>query len=405
MSNRQWKRSDPGSSSKIVEGPKILPKYPSKSWASTVDTKSSIPTKHSNKWKKGDSLSIDLTTVNNNQLETHSHRPQHDAISDQLPEGSRGSLQGSVSTVMDPHHKHFSEAHSGWTRTGHTKKSLVRIQPQSDSAKNSSYGSIARDKNQGVWDPNLREPSGSWSMNTSVAKNKKWRRVENSDEEEPIESSTSTHPPFQPLTVAKGRMTQDPYTVGTVLRKWPRNDMETINESVLPRVKRIRLTRQHSASIDDTNDVTQASHHPISKIDSIEEESVGGLTDFAYRETSRMKGSKRFTTGPSSSNRHMGVVRVKPVLDQTPICPSFLDGSVCDNELCTFRHDVPIKATMPLCSFFQKNGQCLKIGSCPFRHVKVSDSAPICPSFQRLGFCDNAQCTMKHIRSTRNLKR
>jgi hypothetical protein len=132
-----------------------------------------------------------------------------------------------------------------------------------------------------------------------------------------------------------------------------------------------------------------------------------GMTDFAYRETGRVKpGMNNTATSITLSSktrrrRNMGLVRVKPVQDQTPICPSFLQGKVCENELCTFRHDVSTEAAMPLCSFFQKNGQCLKMDTCPFRHVKVSNSAPICSSFQRLGYCENPQCFLKHLRPTR----
>jgi len=145
-------------------------------------------------------------------------------------------------------------------------------------------------------------------------------------------------------------------------------------------------------NLDMINTMMQGSN-PVMSLDP-----TTSLTDFAYRETSRVKPC----TSNSNSSRNMGLVRVKPVQDQTPICPRFLEGTLCENELCTFRHDISTEATMPLCSFFQKNGQCLKIDTCPFRHVKVSASAPICPSFQRLGFCQNPDCSMKHIRAPSN---
>jgi hypothetical protein len=126
------------------------------------------------------------------------------------------------------------------------------------------------------------------------------------------------------------------------------------------------------------------------------------LTDFAYRETapSRPKGGRfeRDTGAPVGKN--MGLVRVNPEESKTPICPVFLRGERCEDERCRKRHDVPRESAMPVCSFFQRHGQCLKGVDCPFRHVKVNPLAMLCPSFNVQGFCDDDQCSMKHVAAT-----
>jgi len=95
------------------------------------------------------------------------------------------------------------------------------------------------------------------------------------------------------------------------------------------------------------------------------------LTDFAYRETT---SSSSYPRGRGRGGRNvsntvnMGLVRVNP---DTKICPTFLRGIKCDDEHCRKRHDVPVESARPVCSFFQRHGQCLKGSDCPFRHVKV----------------------------------
>lgn len=132
------------------------------------------------------------------------------------------------------------------------------------------------------------------------------------------------------------------------------------------------------------------------------------LTNFAYRETSNVRGRGRgvLVSGSRSSSgsqvhgsKNMGLVRVKPDASTTPICPTFLRGIACTNERCTKRHDVPVEASTPLCLFFQRNGQCLKRDTCPFRHVKVNVRATVCPSFAVLGYCEDKDCVMKHVRT------
>ena len=110
------------------------------------------------------------------------------------------------------------------------------------------------------------------------------------------------------------------------------------------------------------------------------------LTDFAYRHTTKKVSAR------------MGLVRVRPDADTTPICPTFMRGISCSNASCTKRHDVPRSAATPICSFFQHQGQCYKGTFCPFRHVKVSSQAMACPSFSLLGFCEDKNCKMKHLR-------
>ena len=137
-----------------------------------------------------------------------------------------------------------------------------------------------------------------------------------------------------------------------------------------------------------------------------EEEASEKLTDFAYRETRKVKqhGSKnkKWANGATSQpiaggHRSMGLVRVKQDESKTPVCSTFLRGLVCTDKYCSKRHDVPKEFAMPICSFFQRHGQCLK-EDCKFRHVKVNPRATICPSFAHLGFCDDTDCLMKHIR-------
>lgn len=107
------------------------------------------------------------------------------------------------------------------------------------------------------------------------------------------------------------------------------------------------------------------------------------LTDFSYR-----------TAGSNTTK----LFRVQQDAKTTPICSAFLRGLECTKPNCTFRHDVPKDATIPVCSFFQRNGMCTKREACPFRHVKVNPHAMVCPSFKWLGFCEDADCPMKHIR-------
>jgi hypothetical protein len=136
-----------------------------------------------------------------------------------------------------------------------------------------------------------------------------------------------------------------------------------------------------------------------------EEEASEKLTDFAYRETRKVKqhGSKnkKWANGaisqPTGGPRSMGLVRVKQDESKTPVCSTFLRGLVCADKYCSKRHDVPKEFAMPICSFFQRHGQCLK-EDCNFRHVKVNPRATICPSFALLGFCEDPECLMKHIR-------
>eukprot|EP00978_Attheya_sp_CCMP212_P001777 scaffold3652_cov51-Attheya_sp.AAC.1 len=96
------------------------------------------------------------------------------------------------------------------------------------------------------------------------------------------------------------------------------------------------------------------------------------LTDFVYRETSKKKkgGRNQKCELEKLETRNMGLVRMKPEDASVPICPTFLRGISCINERCTKRHDIPLEAATPLCSYFQRNGQCLKREKCPFRHVK-----------------------------------
>ncbi|GAX28057.1 hypothetical protein FisN_2Hh124 [Fistulifera solaris] len=108
--------------------------------------------------------------------------------------------------------------------------------------------------------------------------------------------------------------------------------------------------------------------------DEEEERGKKVLTDFAYRET-----------------KSQGLVRVQ----KDAVCPTFLQGIECTNVRCLKRHDVPAEQAMPICSFFQRKGMCLK-EDCKFRHVKVSVGALNCPNFERKGYCDDVSCKLMH---------
>jgi hypothetical protein len=136
--------------------------------------------------------------------------------------------------------------------------------------------------------------------------------------------------------------------------------------------KRVKLDNTSSVDNDD-GDGDQQQQHRDEK-----------LTDFAYQQTSN---NRRRT--------NMGLVRVAGAED-APICPTFARGMPCTNPKCRKRHDVAREA--PICSFFQRNGQCLKRDTCPFRHIKVNPHAMICSSYSLLGYCEDDYCQMKHVR-------
>ena len=171
--------------------------------------------------------------------------------------------------------------------------------------------------------------------------------------------------------------------------------------------KRIRLgkitddtstTNQNDADGTDNNDTEEQA----------KEDSGNGatLTAFAYRETGntgrgRGRGRGRGSRGRGNahtSRGNMGLVRVKSELQSTTkICPTFARGINCDDEYCRKRHDVPPECARPLCSFFQRHGQCRKGDECPFAHVKVDPRAAICSSFRLLGYCEDPNCPFKHV--------
>jgi hypothetical protein len=210
------------------------------------------------------------------------------------------------------------------------------------------------------------------------------------------------------------------------------------NISHRPTVKRIKLTVPSSQSKDeDDEEQTSATaaasasrqEEEIDQDDSqkndkkdhhISDHPKEKLTDFAYRQTSRVrpktkkpshnmrwsKTSNDLKTADggvakldeSTGSRNMGLVRIQPNEKKTPICSTFLRGQQCQNPLCRKRHDVPRDYAMPVCSFFQRHGQCLRGDECIFRHVKVNPTALICPNFSILGFCEDSECSMQHVR-------
>eukprot|EP00533_Pseudo-nitzschia_delicatissima_P012755 CAMPEP_0197274860 /NCGR_PEP_ID=MMETSP1432-20130617/13183_1 /TAXON_ID=44447 /ORGANISM="Pseudo-nitzschia delicatissima, Strain UNC1205" /LENGTH=328 /DNA_ID=CAMNT_0042740699 /DNA_START=80 /DNA_END=1066 /DNA_ORIENTATION=- len=192
-----------------------------------------------------------------------------------------------------------------------------------------------------------------------------------------------------------------------------------------PTAKRIKLSVQESADCGDQS-LSSTSPTPINA-DS-EANPTGKLSDFAYKEVSRVRQrgsgrslhwSKKDNGEPSNGmysdntsiknpktvgnpnkrpkTKNMGLVRVQPNEKTTPICPTFLRGLHCQDQFCRKRHDIPKEYAMPVCSFFQRQGQCLKGESCIFRHIKVNAKAMVCPSFAMLGFCEDEQCAMQHV--------
>jgi hypothetical protein len=139
------------------------------------------------------------------------------------------------------------------------------------------------------------------------------------------------------------------------------------------------LKEQHMAESRVVRPVGPAKRVKLSNSEGKEER----LSDFCYQKTSR--------------KRNRGLVRLNNS-DEQPICHTFARGRVCQDLKCTKRHDVPIEAATPICYFFQRQGQCFRQQECPFRHVKVNPHAMVCPQFSLLGYCQDADCKMKHVR-------
>ena len=177
--------------------------------------------------------------------------------------------------------------------------------------------------------------------------------------------------------------------------------------------KRIKVTVQPSRSFDVDDDDDDGEQQQAAGPD--QEETTAAterLTDFAYRETGKQRptgggaGNKTFSyyhrqqQQNQNQLRNMGLVRVQPNTKKTPICPFYLKGIECTDKYCTKRHDVPKESAIPICSYFQRHGNCLKGEDCVFRHIKVNPRAMVCPQFSVLGFCDDPDCAMKHIRES-----
>jgi Zinc finger C-x8-C-x5-C-x3-H type (and similar) len=219
-------------------------------------------------------------------------------------------------------------------------------------------------------------------------------------------------------------------------RKRPRHHGTRNSHLKYSTAKRIKVTVSHDAESDGNCSDEHASEdcdedkHPVEgdmrkSADNNGKESTSDskttkekLTDFAYRETSRVRQrpkvsrnlhwSKSQSTEQDvsidksrpqpSGRRNMGLVRVAPDVKKAPICPTYLRGLQCQDEFCRKRHDVPRDFATPVCSFFLRHGNCLRGEECVFRHVKVNPSAMVCPSFSLLGFCEDEACQMQHVR-------
>jgi hypothetical protein len=204
-----------------------------------------------------------------------------------------------------------------------------------------------------------------------------------------------------------------------------------------PKAKRIRLSANRDAKSKDEdldcNSPSSRSTSPaaVGTAMLIKSKPTEKLSDFAYKEVGRVRQqpiipSQNLHWSKKSNNescnktnslppstftgkankrpkiKNMGLVRIQPDKKTTPICPTFLRGLHCQNEFCRKRHDIPKEHAMPVCSFFQRHGQCLRGDVCVFRHVKVNPKALVCPSFAILGFCEDEKCTMQHINGPKN---
>lgn len=198
-----------------------------------------------------------------------------------------------------------------------------------------------------------------------------------------------------------------------------------------PKAKRIRLSanRDDNSKDEDLDSNSQSSRSTspaaVGTAMEIKSKPTEKLSDFAYKEVGRVRQqpimpshnlhwskrsnneSENKTNSLPPANKHpkiknMGLVRIQPNEKTTPICPTFLRGLHCQNEFCRKRHDIPKEHAMPVCSFFQRHGQCLRGDACVFRHVKVNPKALVCPSFAILGFCEDEKCTMQHIHGPKN---
>lgn len=94
--------------------------------------------------------------------------------------------------------------------------------------------------------------------------------------------------------------------------------------------------------------------------------------------------------------KHGTLVRVAPSA-ASRICPAIAQGLSCTKEHCFFRHDLDQASAMPVCMFFQRQGMCFR-ENCKYRHVKVNRDATPCPKYTTLGYCDDASCTLLHVR-------
>jgi hypothetical protein len=201
---------------------------------------------------------------------------------------------------------------------------------------------------------------------------------------------------IRPTAASKRKLICSTLTQGRKLpRPSRRGDMQ-------PAAKRVKLS-ETSVSASTSDESNLAGNAVVVDAWSTATNGDKRMTDFAYRETSngrsRSQQQDHHQHQHAHRRRNMGLVRVPPNPSMTPICPTFLQGLACTDETCPKRHDVPKEAATPICSFFQRQGQCLKGPDCPFRHVKVNPRAVVCPSFSLLGFCETEDCLMKHVRT------
>lgn len=219
--------------------------------------------------------------------------------------------------------------------------------------------------------------------------NMTWKRKRPEKQEQPIEQEKFTSSSNSPTSQNLKRIGTNKL-VSTATKKSAKPSSFSSSSNSFKNnkrsIKRVKLSREENEETSNNDESTDQS-----SLTSTTTTTKTALTDFAYREISSKSVCKPTTI---IKKRTMGLVRINP----TSVCPSILAGIPCTNVKCTKRHDVSRESVTPLCSFFQRNGSCLR-KDCKFRHVKVNSNADVCVDFLKKGFCENTNCVLRHVRN------
>jgi len=241
------------------------------------------------------------------------------------------------------------------------------------------------------------------SKSSSVNKSNSWKRQSSSIDDD---SSNRKHAVF----AHKGYNSWKRQKTASEMKITPRK-----NERVPPIHNR---KRKHTGTSGPRRINLSISKEEDGASDSEDESSTNNissqktLTDFCYQDTGRGRGGRGVIRGRGRGRGrgrptvkgNIGLVRVQDKnLSNTPICPTFRRGMPCNDPKCKLRHDVATEASRPICVFFQRNGMCSKGDDCPFRHIKVPWNVEICPMFQKVGYCEDANCVLRHVDAKKSL--